>query len=105
MVESFIPPTIEIHPVDTIGELYNSASLTCIASGNPVPNILWYKDNVVIRNSNSNQSVLIFTELSLDNRGFYHCEARSIINGRNISDVSIDVVLNIRGRIGNYKIK
>ena len=80
-----------------MGELYESASLTCIASGNPIPNILWYKDNDIIINNNSDPSVLLFDELNLDDRGFYYCAAESIINGRRESDVSMEVILNING--------
>ena len=90
-----IPPNIEVHPVATIGELYQSTSLTCKASGNPSPHIIWYKDNVVIPNDDTDLSVLFFDELRLDDRGFYRCEA--IINCTTDSDVSEDVVLNIRG--------
>ena len=93
----YIPPTIEIHPVDTIGELYQSVSLTCAASGNPIPNIIWYKDNMPIPNTNSNTSVLLFPELNLNDRGFYHCEAKSIINRKSESDTSDIIVLNIKG--------
>ena len=91
------PPTIEIHPVDTIGELYQSVSLTCAASGNQIPNIIWYKDNISIPITNSNTSVLLFPELNLNDRGFYHCEAKSIINGKNESAISDIIVLNIKG--------
>ena len=97
MVKAFIRPTIEVHPVDTIGELYQSASLICTASGNPAPNILWYKDGVAISNVNSDPSVLLFNELNLADRGFYHCEAKNIINEQNVTDISVDVVLNIKG--------
>ena len=93
----YIPPTIEIHPVDTIGELYQSVSLTCTASGNPVPNIIWYKDYISIPKTNSNTSVLLLPELNLNDRGFYHCEAKSIINGKNESESSDILVLNIKG--------
>ena len=60
-----------------------------------MPHIIWYKDNVVVPNNNSDPSVLFFDELRLDDRGFYRCEA--IISCTNDSDVSEDVVLNIRG--------
>ena len=80
-----------------MGELYESTSLTCTASGNPTPNILWYKDNVLIPNTNSDPSVLLFDELNLDNRGFYYCEAESIINEIKKSDKSMEVILNING--------
>ena len=96
-VEVYISPKIEIHPVDTIGELYQSVSLTCAASGNPIPNIIWYKDNMPIPYTNSYTSVLLFPELNLNDRGFYHCKAESIINGENKSETSDTIVLNIKG--------
>ena len=80
-----------------MGELYESASLTCTASGNPAPNILWYKDNVLIPNTNNEPSVLIFDELNPDDRGFYYCVAESIIHGIRESDISMEVILNING--------
>ena len=80
-----------------MGELYESTSLTCRASGIPKPNIFWYKDNDLIPNTNSDPSVLLFDELNLDNRGFYYCVAESIINGIKESDKSMEVILNING--------
>ena len=90
-----IPPTIDVHPVATTGELYQSTSLTCKASGNPTPHIIWYKDNDLISNTNSDPSVLLFDELNLDDRGFYRCKA--ITNCNTKFAVSDEVVLNIRG--------
>ena len=94
-----IPPTITQPPVSTSGNLHSTVSLTCSATGNPIPTILWYKDNVLISNDNNNPSVLIFSELSLYDRGFYHCEARSIINGHVISVNSSSVILTLSGII------
>ena len=90
-----IPPTITQPPVATSGNLHSTVNLTCRATGNPIPSILWYKDNVLISNDNNNPSVLMFTELSLNDRGFYHCEARSIIDGHVTSVNSSSVILII----------
>ena len=94
-----IPPEIIQPPTSTSGNLHSTVNLTCRATGNPIPTILWYKDNVLISNDNNDPSVLMFTELSLNDRVFYHCEARSIIDERAISIKSSNVILNISGII------
>ena len=97
VVTIYILPKITQQPTNTSGNLYSTVNLTCRATGNPIPTILWYKDNVLIPNDNNDPSVLIFSELSLKDRGFYHCEARSLIKGTFISVNSSRVILNISG--------
>ena len=46
----------------------------------------------------------MFTELTLSDRGFYHCEARNIINGMVMSVNSSEVLLNITGKETSFKI-
>ena len=89
-----ISPQITQPPKNTSGNLYSTTNLTCKATGSP---ILWYKDDVLISNDNSDPSVLLFSELELTDRGFYHCEARSIIDGKTVFVVSSRVLLNITG--------
>ena len=95
-----IRPVITEPPQTTTGRLYSQASLTCRATGSPTPSIHWYKDNKLIINKNTDPSVLVFTELTLNDRGFYHCEARNIIDGKNVSVNSSTVLLNITSK--NY---
>ena len=95
----YILPKITQQPKNTSENLYSTVNLTCRASGNPIPTILWYKDNVLIPNDNNDPSVLMFSELDLKDRGFYHCEARSLIKGNIISVNSSRVILNITGII------
>ena len=92
-----VPPQITQPPQDTSGTIYSTTNLTCKATGSPIPTILWYKDNMLIPNDNTDVSVLLFPELDLNNRGFYYCEARSIINGNSMSVMSSRVLLNITG--------
>ena len=92
-----VPPQITQPPKSTSGNLYSTTNLTCKATGSPIPTILWYKDDVLIPNDNSDPSLLLFSELDLNDRGFYHCEARSIIDGKNVFTVSSRVLLNITG--------
>ena len=93
VVTVYILPKITQQPTNTSRSLYSTVNLTCRAT---VPTIMWYKDNVLIPNDNNNPSVLFF-ELNLKNRGFYHCEARSLIKGNIISVNSSQVILNITG--------
>ena len=95
----YILPKITQQPINTSGKLYSTVNLTCRATGNPIPTILWYKDNVLIPNDNNDPSVLMFSELNLKDRGLYHCEARSLIRGTFISVNSSRVILNIIGLI------
>ena len=93
-----IGPEIIESPQAIAGQLYSPASLTCRAIGSPTPSIHWYKDNKLIANNNSDISVLVFTELNLNDRGFYHCEARNIIDRMNFSVNSPTVLLNITSK-------
>ena len=93
----YILPKITQQPTNTSSNLYSTVNLTCRATGNPIPTILWYKDNMLIQNDNNDRSVLMFSELNLKDRGFYHCEARSLIKGNYISVNSSRVILNIIG--------
>ena len=94
-VINYITPIIIESPKDTTAGLYSSANLTCRATGSPAPTIHWYKDNRIIINKNSDPSVLTFTELDLSDRGFYHCVASNIVNGRTESVKSSVILLNI----------
>ena len=93
----YIPPQITQSPKNTSGNLHSTTNLTCKATGSPIPTILWYKDNVLIRNDNSDASVLLFPELDLTDRGYYHCVAKGLINGNLISVMSSRVLLHIAG--------
>lgn len=84
-------------PVDTVGQLFGEAMLSCIATGNPSPNIWWYKDKSRYTNATADPPVLEFQELSLKNRGFYYCEAFNLQGGQRVKVASETVILNIEG--------
>lgn len=87
-----IPPKITTPPRDIEGELYGTVQLVCQATGNPTPTIEWFKDgsNITVGRT----PTLMFTELALKDRGFYHCLARS----REVNDSSSDALLTIAGK-------
>ena len=97
VVSVYVLPQITQPPKNTSVNLHSTTNLTCKATGSPIPTILWYKDNVLILNDNTDASVLLFPELDLTDRGYYHCEAKSVINGNPVSVISSRVLLNIAG--------
>ncbi len=92
-----MPPKITQDPQNIEGKLYEQAHLFCRATGSPTPHIVWYKNEDSFSNNNNDRSELVFNELALENRGFYHCEARSVIDGVNVSANSTQAVLSIQG--------
>ena len=90
-----VPPMITMPPVDTVGQLYSEVELSCVATGNPQPTILWYKDGFRLTDAVADFSTLVFPKLDLGDRGFYYCEAFSIQGGHRVNDSSDAVILNI----------
>lgn len=89
------PPQIIEFPKNISQKIYFSTNLTCRAVGLPLPVIEWYKDDRLVANDNIDQSVLLFPELSLNDRGFYYCQAKNTINGIIHLVNSSKVLLNI----------
>lgn len=73
--------------------LFDRANMSCMATGFPQPTIQWYKDGSLLAGETS--SVVLFEEVSLSDRGFYHCSA---INDKGAVDSASAVlgVINIR---------
>ena len=92
-----VPPVITQPPIDTVGQIYSEVKLTCVATGNPQPTILWYKDGRRLTDAVADFPTLVFPELGLSDRGFYYCEAFSFQNGKRVRDTSETVILNIHG--------
>lgn len=78
-------------PQTTFVGLYQSASFTCTVSGNPQPNITWYKDGREILGQRLPR--LRIAEVDLADRGAYHCTA----SAREGSVTSDSAFLNIMG--------
>ena len=94
-----IRPEITEPPQAITGQLYSPISLTCKAIGLPTPSIFWYKDNKLVSpNNDADPSILAFAELRLNDRSFYHCEARNVINGNAMSVNSSKALLNITSK-------
>lgn len=95
------PPTITSPPQNITAELNGRVILVCQVSGNPQPRVTWYKDDVIITDRDADEYSFTIEELNLKKRGFYHCVATNIIDGRVHRVVSPAAVVNIKGMIIN----
>lgn len=100
-VNTKTPPTITAPPQNITAELNSRVTLVCRVSGNPQPRVTWYKDDVIITDRDGNEYSFTIEELNLKKRGFYHCIATNVINGRVHRVVSPAAVVNIKGMIIN----
>ena len=89
-----IPPSITSPPKNTTSALYSEVSLSCQVTGNPTPRVTWFKDGQEIF---TDIYTLTINELGLKERGFYHCEATSRVDGEIITVVSEVAIVNIEG--------
>ena len=84
--------TILQYPLDTIANITDTMSFNCSASGIPLPDISWFKDNSPLDDPSANItesadgvtmkiSVLTLSDLVLTDAGVYSCNASHIISG------------------------
>lgn len=60
--------------MEVIAKLFSKANLSCSAEGFPSPVIYWFKNDQPVPDS-TNRNYLIFNEVALTDRGYYHCMA------------------------------
>ena len=82
-------------PMDTTADISETVSFTCSASGIPLPDISWFKDNspldpdvvnitTTTNGTSSISSVLVLSDLVLSDAGQYSCNASHPISGTDI---------------------
>ena len=100
-----VPPYITDQSFDTISIFGNTAFLQCQASGLPVPNITWLKDDAILNNPDitvvsnvtdfTRSSKLVFTNLSFADTGAYICQASNYLVSMTLADsLSIQLTVN-----------
>ena len=80
-------------PSNAFVPLLGSANMRCNATGIPQPDLQWYKEGFLLPGETG--SVLVFEEVSLSDRGFYHCTATNN-EGIDTSDSAVLSVTNLR---------
>ena len=91
-----IPPIITSPPKPVYQAIYTPVNMTCLANGNPNPQIQWFKDGSQL--SGRVLPYLYIPELEVQDRGYYHCTATAVYaDGTNDTLTSERVVVNIDG--------
>ena len=77
MVDNRVAPFITTQPSSKTVKLNERITLSCAATGNPTPNIRWYKDGKAIEGPLAIGNEFVISEVTPHERGFYQCEAFS----------------------------
>ena len=95
----YIPdrPEITKHPQNVTETGRNNVTLTCNATGNPVPQLSWFKDKDLVESNDriylsANNSLLTITDVNRNDIGGYLCVAHTEVG----NDTSIIVILNVK---------
>lgn len=62
-----------VEPEAVFVSLLEGTNFSCVATGTPQPTIQWFKDGSLLPSETGTS--LVFGEVSLSDRGFYHCTA------------------------------
>ena len=77
MVDNRVAPSVITPPSSKTVKLDDRIALSCTATGNPTPNIRWYKDGKVFEGPQAVGNEFVIPEATPHDRGFYQCEAFS----------------------------
>ena len=72
-----VAPSITAQTSSMEVELGSKVDLSCTATGNPTPNIHWYKDGKPIEGPQAIGNTFMIPEVTPRERGYYQCEAVS----------------------------
>ena len=54
--------------------------ITCVATGNPIPSVVWFKDGSLLSgNALDRNGILYIKEFTMENSGNYTCVANSVL--------------------------
>ena len=76
-VSNRVAPSLTTSPISMTVDLNDKVVLSCSATGNPTPNIQWYKDGFEIKGPRAFGSQFVIVEATPRERGLYQCVAFS----------------------------
>ncbi|KAI3353500.1 hypothetical protein L3Q82_020020 [Scortum barcoo] len=85
------PPKTSSVSVDPLGVIVegSSVTLTCSSDANPAAKYIWYKENQKV--FQGHKESYLFTSISSEDRGIYHCKSENQHGERNSTSLFIDV--------------
>lgn len=100
MFDAVTEPTMILDsPEDTIADIGDSQTFTCIATGVPLPTITWSKDGspldpgvnitVTTNGTQSITSMLVFNSFLLSDAGQYSCNASNEVSGSDVREFNL----------------
>ena len=108
-----VHPEIVAEVINSVTNETNLDTFTCQATGEPVPNITWYFNGVVMDvsdtskysiesrsiNTTTTGNTLIVYNVTSSNVGTYTCNATNIIGSDFIGDVQSSGILTVYGKL------
>ena len=95
----YIPdrPEIKKQPQNVTETERNNVTLTCNATGNPEPQVSWFKDKDLVESTkriylSANNSLLTITDVNRNDSGGYLCVAHNEVG----NDTSIIVIVDVQ---------
>ncbi|XP_066015799.1 hemicentin-1-like [Pocillopora verrucosa] len=90
-------PEITKHPQNVTETERNNVTLTCSATGNPEPQLSWFKDKDLVESNDriylsANNSLLTITDMNRNDSGGYLCVAHNEVG----NDTSIIVIVDVQ---------
>lgn len=92
MVDNRVAPSVTTQPSSKTVKLNERIALSCTATGNPTPNIRWYKDDKAIKGPQAFGNEYVIPEATPHIRGFYQCEAFSSFGKPSRSAVAVTLI-------------
>ena len=73
--------------------LGDEVMITCVATGNPIPSVIWLKDGSLLSgNTLDRNGILYIKEFAMENSGNYTCIANSVLG-------SAETHLSLSGKV------
>ncbi|XP_033115220.1 hemicentin-1-like [Anneissia japonica] len=93
-------PTVSLTPEDKNRNGFSrgeNATLTCNHDGNPMPDIIWYKNNETIENDidrymlHNNRTLLTITNITLEDHDVFNCSTTNVVGTKFSNGVNLNV--------------
>lgn len=88
-----MPPEFKAHPTDTSAPAQGNVTMSCSATGFPIPDVSWFKDGVLLTvdaavqsNAITVDSQISLTRVDVNDSASYVCRAINILGSEQMVD-------------------